>query len=216
MPLTYSGRLVRPGNGEHPSLLDIAIGLSRQPRFAGQTRRWWSVLDHTLFCDELGQHFEADGFTSEGLRLFRLGLLLHDAHEAITADVPSDVKPSALKSDQGRLDEEIFNAYFPRGGAENTGLDHYQMVYECYVKHKDRLALIAESRVVGPPAPMERTMELFGTADDAAEAEKMLTIGLSHLTENGSMPYLGNPPSAFWPERHPAVVEYLHRMNTLL
>jgi hypothetical protein len=141
MPLTYSGRNVKPGNGEHPSLIDIAVGLSRQPRFAGQTRRWWSVLDHTLFGDEIVQY----SYPTEDIRRRRLAWLLHDAHEAITADVPTDVKrETLLGAAQAKLDADIYDAFFP--GGYLAFLEHEPMV-----KDIDQRALRAEAWVVGPP-----------------------------------------------------------------
>lgn len=200
MPLTYTGRIVRPGGTEHPSLVDIAVGLSRQPRFAGQTRRQWSVLDHTLFCDELvQQRWPNDN------RKLRLALLLHDAHEAMTADVPTDMKPAGLKDHQHELDAGIFEAYFPGGFPffKERG-------YTFEIKDIDRLALIAEAHVVGPPSSPERVTALFGSAEGATEAETLLRSLLV------SAAIFGRPPWATEQEAHPAVREYLARMNTLM
>jgi 5'-deoxynucleotidase YfbR-like HD superfamily hydrolase len=100
MPMTHSGVLVTPGNGVAPPLVDIALGLSRQPRFGGQTRRWWSVLDHSLFVADLAAR------EGRGLRVI-LALLLHDAHEALTGDIPTSLKKDDMRDVQASLDERI-------------------------------------------------------------------------------------------------------------
>jgi len=200
MPLTYTGRLVEAEGEEYPSLVDIAVGLSRQPRFAGQTRRWWSVLDHTLFCDELVKDIVKPPFDLHTVRLWRLAVLLHDAHEALTADVPTTLKPKALKDIQGRLDIRIMDAYFP-GGSGSYGGWHLD------VKAIDRRALMAEAHIVGPPMTYERTVELFGadglhTSEDRDLLENLLA---------GSEAF-GWPPHPGGQEHHPAVREYLRRV----
>jgi 5'-deoxynucleotidase YfbR-like HD superfamily hydrolase len=209
MPLTTSGRLVKPGGTEYPSLIDIAVSLSRQPRFAGHCRRWWSVLDHTLFCDELVK-------AESGQRMFRLGVLLHDAHEAITADVPTDYKVDGLKRSQQELDVLIFDAYYPAGyreGWKSRGFDYA-------TRRIDRRALCAEARVVGPPATPERTLELFGVCEETVEDVKLLESLMWRRNPVGRYDdwtgLLGMVPSRDYQEGHPAVREYLNRMVELL
>ncbi len=200
MPLTFTGRLVRPGGTAYPSLIDIAVSLSRQPRFAGHCRRWWSVLDHTLFCDELVKG------AAPGNRPARLVMLLHDAHEAITADVPSDCKGSQLKGLQHQLDSNIADAFFIHGAGGYR-------VWSETIKRIDRRALCAEAQVVGPPATPERTLELFGVCEETHEDVSWLTTALSSYPWRT---YLGQPPHMEMQERHPAVREYLKRMTELL
>lgn len=194
MPLTYTGRNVKPGNGAHPSLIDIAVGLSRQPRFAGQTRRWWSVLDHTLFGDELMRH-RVD--TASELRL---AWLLHDAHEAITGDVPTDVKKlTELGMIQDGLDYRILEAYYPAWDQNGRWTrDHDE------VKAIDKRCLLAEAHVVGPPAAADYFEEPDDT--DAAVLRILLETTL----------WIGAPPYRQGQEKHPAVREYLARMNELM
>ncbi len=202
MPLTYTDRIVRPGGTEHPSLIDIAVGLSRQPRFAGQGRQWFSVLDHTLFCDELAKTL--DNYSEESVVEARLAVLLHDAHEAVTADVPSDMKGQDLKYKQREIDVGIYEAFFPGGYYH-----HYiRLGWDLMVKTVDRLALVAEAHVVGPPSSPERITELFGGVDGLNDAEATL----SNLLDKGTV---GVPPNMIHQEYHPAVMEFLKRMNTL-
>ena len=136
--MTYSGVLVRLDNDNAPTLLDIALGLSRQPRFAGQCRRWWSVLDHSLFAAEMAAR---DGQTSRTV----LSVLLHDAHEALTGDTPTSLKTDAQREVQHALDLRIARDHFP-GGAEAFARSGER------IKEYDRRALLAEALVVGPPS----------------------------------------------------------------
>jgi 5'-deoxynucleotidase YfbR-like HD superfamily hydrolase len=144
--LTHSGRLVGPGEG-HPSLHDIARGLSLQPRFGGQTDESWSVLEHSMFCAEL-----ADSIYGE--RTFRLAMLLHDAHEAITGDVPTPLKTPDFRAMQDALDERIMDAYFPGGYAAYRER-------KAQVAYVDRRAMQAEAQELLPHDAV-RTVELFG------------------------------------------------------
>ena len=45
---TISGKRFELGTTYAPSIQDVAIGLSRIPRWAGATVRPWSVLQHSL------------------------------------------------------------------------------------------------------------------------------------------------------------------------
>lgn len=135
--MTHSGILVTPDNDNTPALLDIALGLSRQPRFAGQCRRWWSVLDHSLYAAELAAR---DG---KGARTV-LAVLLHDAHEALTGDTPTTLKTEQQRAIQRALDVRIAGKYFPGGHAAFEKQSPQ-------IKEYDRRALLAEAAVVGPP-----------------------------------------------------------------
>lgn len=61
-------------------LSDIAVALSRVPRFGGHTLGQWSVLQHSIAVSNLvsDQH--------------KLAALLHDASEAYICDIPSPLK----------------------------------------------------------------------------------------------------------------------------
>lgn len=71
---------------------DIATGLSRMPRFCGQTKAFYSVARHShlvfdIYQKVYPQHGIDDAF----------GALLHDAHEAYMGDIPTPFK-NVLKS----------------------------------------------------------------------------------------------------------------------
>lgn len=137
MPMTHSGVLVTPENANVPTLLDIALGLSRQPRFAGQCRRWWTVLDHSLFAAELAAR---DGESDRTV----LAVLLHDAHEALTGDIPTSLKTEQQRAVQRALDIRIATAYFPGGPAAFARQNDQ-------IKKYDQRALCAEAVEIGPP-----------------------------------------------------------------
>ena len=81
---TYSGKLAYPGGA--PSLLDIAVSLSREGRYAGAGQRWWPVALHTFVaCDLLPKHLQLDG-------------LLHDSPETITGDTPKPSKTDEIET----------------------------------------------------------------------------------------------------------------------
>lgn len=198
--LTYTDRVVLPVIATNPSLIDIGVSLSRMPRFGGHTRRWWSVLDHTLFCDELVRN---SGCT----RHERLAVLLHDAHEAVTADVPTDAKGNELRWLQQDLDRVIMEAFFPGGWTTYQG-------YKSLVKRIDFLALVAEAHIVGPPVSARRLVEVeprFST--DGLEGADGATSMLRALIPS---PVLGIPPKETQQDRHPAVIEFLNRMTHLM
>jgi 5'-deoxynucleotidase YfbR-like HD superfamily hydrolase len=68
------------------SLDDVAIGLARIPRFLGQSRRKYSVLEHSLHVCGIVAERDASAAART-----RLAALLHDAHEALTGDIPTPV-----------------------------------------------------------------------------------------------------------------------------
>jgi 5'-deoxynucleotidase YfbR-like HD superfamily hydrolase len=75
---TFSGSKVNYLKPTHVDLDDIALGLSRMPRFAGQTPRVYSVAQHCILVGELCS--------------YRLYGLIHDAQEALLCDLPTPAK----------------------------------------------------------------------------------------------------------------------------
>lgn len=129
--LTHSGRKITRNSGV-PSRTDIALALSRQPRFAGMTRQWWSVVDHSLFVAQIARN---DGFSPEA----QIAALLHDAHE-IMGDIPTPFKTEAQRQLQHELDKKWWHQPYPFI-PEKMEL----------VGGLDRRALLAEALVIGPP-----------------------------------------------------------------
>jgi uncharacterized protein len=90
---TYSGKAVDilDPKPEQISLMDIAVSLSRTPRYNGHTNRAriWSVAQHSLVCERL--------LSEDCGPLTRLHVLLHDAHEAYLGDL---IRPVILAIEQ--------------------------------------------------------------------------------------------------------------------
>lgn len=216
MPITFTGRVVRPGESTYPSLVDIAVGTSRQPRFAGQGKRWFSVLDHHLFADELVKASIPNGVPIlggddvEAIRRWRLAVLLHDAHESITADVPTDFKSLNLKELQSNMDRYIFGAFYPASYMTDP-------IARDAVKRIDRRALAAEAQVVGPPVSKEIILHAFGVTDELYDDVQLLESLLQHERSLGHQnDWLGIVPYVSLQQRHPGVREYLNRITELL
>lgn len=79
---TGSGKridLINPDPSQF-DLHDIALALSRTPRFNGHTNKPWSVLQHSMAVAKLVA------------KEYQLQAILHDASEAYICDVPSPMK----------------------------------------------------------------------------------------------------------------------------
>lgn len=133
--ITHSGQAMYPkGTQQHdpsicPSIADIARGLGRMVRFAGQTRDYYTVLCHTLTVGQI---------TTPEARIYSL---LHDAPESIVADVPSTWKTNAAVVRENELMTIICHA---NGIAWPPPPDLWEKV-----KQADAAALAAEAHVLG-------------------------------------------------------------------
>lgn len=132
-------------------LTDIALHLSRIPRFNGATLRTWSVADHSLLvADLMGAEADPD---------LALAALLHDAHEAFIGDVIQPLK-SALGEDRPRVtgegwhsgaaDLRIIAQRLDGVIARAFGLDP-ELLHHDAVKDADRLAFAVEATRLMPP-----------------------------------------------------------------
>lgn len=131
---TFTGREVDPHNRTGPSLTDIAVSLGRHPRFGGMGKAYhWTVLHHSLAAQRLAV---ACGYGHKT----RLLALLHDAHEAITGDIPTDWKTPDIREHQDSIDDRIF---------EEIGVEFTHLEYD-RVKLIDWTLLHAEGHAVGP------------------------------------------------------------------
>ena len=94
---TYSGRISFPDGA--PNLVDIAVSLSRECRYAGAGMRWWPVVLHTfVVCDMLPPALKLHG-------------LLHDSSECITGDFPKPVKTPEIEALEHRLTAAIYKNF---------------------------------------------------------------------------------------------------------
>ena len=104
---TFSGKLFDFANVQvdQIDIADIARGLARQCRFAGQTVRFYSVAEHSIHCASLARQLGA------GIGI-QLGCLLHDGHEAYTSDLVRPLKVALL-----RMEERSFGSMYDRMAA---------------------------------------------------------------------------------------------------
>lgn len=210
MPFTYTGRNVKHGSPVAPSLVDIAVGLSRLPRFAGQGRQWFSVLDHSLFADELARRTASLLLVPDAelsTNRLRLAVLLHDAHESMTGDVPTPFKGDELRAEQAWLDRNIGAALFTPVGDPPKDFHHPDV--RNFVKWIDKRALAAEARVIGPNVDAEKILHAFGVTEDTVEDVNLLHSLLLRKP-------FGEPPQRYDQEDHPGVTEYLRRVLELM
>ncbi len=143
---TYSGMNIEPGEATAfnaaPPLRDLAIGMYRACRFGGACRTWWSVLQHSIACAEYVRNKTEWGFTEKFRDKLQLWALMHDAHEAVTSDVPYPYKPKALKDLQRELDIRIYTYYdIPLPSESDIELLKQQI---------DDMLVCAEGAIVGP------------------------------------------------------------------
>lgn len=105
---TFTGRHVFINNEVGPSVEDIAVSLGRIVRFAGATKKWWTVLHHSVLCETLlMDHPRYMDLSLEERLLARLYILLHDGHECIISDIPTTWKSGEMKVLQVTLDKRI-------------------------------------------------------------------------------------------------------------
>ena len=128
--LTFSGRHI---DFLHPvpdeiRIGDIARGLSRACRFAGQTRTFYSVAQHSVLASRIVPE------------AFALEALLHDASEAFLCDIPAPLKNRL--PEYVRIEKVLDRAIRKRFGIpEDPGEP---------VKLADRILLATEKRDLMP------------------------------------------------------------------
>lgn len=149
---------------------DIAVSLSRQPRYNGHTHGMhsYSVAQHSVWCA---------GFVRQrwgAPARVMLHALLHDAHEAYTGDVPAPVKAipgvgEALRPVEDQLQRAIYQA---------LGLREPTPAETELVRAADAMAYSAEAhqlfperdarwQVQPPPGEVLATIETPWEADHA-------------------------------------------------
>jgi len=95
-------------------LSDIACGLSRICRFAGQTRLWYSVAEHSVHAARLAQK---RGYDAGFVR----AVLLHDAAEAYVGDVIRPLRRMLPRHEE--IERRVQAAIFERFGVDIGLLD---------------------------------------------------------------------------------------------
>lgn len=133
---TYTGRAFYPldPRPEDVDVEDICHALAHQCRFAGHSKRFYSVAEHTLRVADMSPR-----------SLTRVALL-HDAAEAYTIDLP---RP--LKMAQGAEWYRDAEKRVTRAIGEHFGVELDPLPPE--VKHADAVLLATEKRDLMGPAP---------------------------------------------------------------
>jgi len=123
---------------EHVRLSDIVHHLSMINRWNGGTSKPYSVLEHSLYCDELVLYSYGDRAS------LRVHALLHDAHEAYTGDYPYGLKVYCpfIKQFQDELDRVIY---------AKLGIEFPSSSERVKIKRIDRSAMMGEAKLLLPP-----------------------------------------------------------------
>lgn len=123
---TYTGHFDHPGGA--PSLLDIAVSLSRECRYAGSGVAWWPVALHTfVVADLLPAELKVHG-------------LLHDASECVLGDIPKPAKTYAIE----QMEKELLDAIYGSLALVQLSPDDAEQVHQA-----DRRVLHGEVWTVG-------------------------------------------------------------------
>jgi hypothetical protein len=144
---TYTGQKLNCDCPDPQSIdiIDIAVGLSRLARYAGQTKVFYSVAQHSVYvADLVGRR---GGTTSEQL----IGLL-HDAPEAYLGDLVRPVKmqlPGFVE-----LEEKLWNAI-------STKLLGWPLPIPEIVHVADRTLLVTEARDLLPRGPLDNWTDRY-------------------------------------------------------
>jgi 5'-deoxynucleotidase YfbR-like HD superfamily hydrolase len=163
----YSGKIGFPSGA--PSLLDIAISLSREGRYAGAGMRWWPVALHTfVVCDLLPANLKIHG-------------LIHDSTECVTGDVPKPSKSTEVEF----LEEELLKVIY-----KSLGITEPTATEKALVKEADKKALRGEVYTVG-------TQALQQVYDRCPEAEDLVYIYLDKYTYADCLEASGRVPIEF-------------------
>jgi len=84
---TFSGRYLDLADPDPAdiALADVASGLAKTCRFAGQVRRFYSVAEHAVLCADYVAAYDGDPWR-------QLAALHHDDHEAFTGDLTAPLR----------------------------------------------------------------------------------------------------------------------------
>ncbi len=109
---------------------DIADGLARANRAGGQGEAALSVAEHSVKCCNVAITMNCSVEEC-------LAVLLHDAHEAYTGDIPKPLKVLLMGIDavEERIDEAIFKAFNIRPADKHLVKSIDNVVWKCERKH---------------------------------------------------------------------------------
>lgn len=175
---TYTGDTYYFDNPDptHIHLADIAHALSNHCRYAGHTRRFYSVGEHSLLVRDI---LKAQGYD----RFIQLCGLFHDAHEAYVMDAPRPLKPllgKAFVEVADKADGAIAEWFGEQGIMMFPGFFHASNV-----KRADNMALVYERKQL-MTAPPERWESGFEDVPDlpAPLNNRMLGQFMPTITES--------------------------------
>lgn len=151
---TYTGDTYYFDNPDptHIHLADIAHALANHCRYAGHTRRFYSVGEHSLLVRDI---LKAQGFD----HFIQLCGLFHDAHEAYVMDAPRPLKPllgKAFVEVANKADGAIAEWFGIQGVTMFPGFFHASNI-----KRADNMALVYERKqlMTAPPERWEQGFE---------------------------------------------------------
>jgi hypothetical protein len=136
---TYTGKAFFPSapRAEDINIVDIAVGLSRESRFNGQTKEPYSVAQHSILVSRIVPPEHA------------LWGLLHDASEAYAKDLTYSIK--SLLPEYKAVEHSILRVII-----EKYGLTWPE---PACVKEADLIVLATEKRdLLGPPPRLGRDL----------------------------------------------------------
>ena len=138
--LTFSGKFLDYTNPSvrQISIEDIAIALSREARFSGHTKDFYSVAQHSLYVS----HIVPPEFAMEAL--------LHDATEAYCKDIPTPLK--RLLPDYQKIERAVDQVIRKKYGLLDTMSqevadgDHAALLHEMFsfTKHNVGIPFVGE------------------------------------------------------------------------
>lgn len=128
-------------------IIDIAISLSRQCRFNGHTKEFYSVAEHCVHVSEITST-KGPGFIW-GNAMFGL---LHDASEAYLTDLPRPVKVTDEMAKYRVIEQELQSVIYHKFGCVGREPE--------LIKRCDNMMLATEALQLMFPAPDGKIWEL--------------------------------------------------------
>lgn len=137
--LTFSGIMFYPldPHPEEIDIEDIAVALSRLPRYTGHTRFTYVVGQHSCYvCDILYKKYKSPSLALRGL--------LHDGSETYTNDISSPLKKLKLFEEFREVEHRLQACIYKTFGLEEVNEEHDRLVKQAdrEVFHTEVLTLV--------------------------------------------------------------------------
>lgn len=141
--LTFTGIEFYPLDArvEDIHIKDIAHSLSMLCRFAGHSRHFYSVAQHSILVSEFveSELISREYTNKEETRLVTLAALLHDASEAYVVDLPTPIK--RFMPDYQAAENALHKVIAQRFGFADLSQKHHDII-----KEADEVLLSTEMR----------------------------------------------------------------------